>query len=139
MALSCFGDRASRPTRESLAGALGSSSALWAELIEHIAARHPPLSEEWAFAGAQYGWSLRLVQKKRRVVYLIPQSGSFLAGVVLGEKAVRAANESSLPEPVLSQINSAKQYAEGRGIRLRVERREDLEHVERLVEIKLES
>jgi hypothetical protein len=117
--------------------ALGPSGDLWFALIEHLSAQAHPICEEWAFAGAQYGWSLRLVHKKRRIVYLIPQTAGFLVGVVLGDKAVAAANASSLPKPVLEEINGAKRYAEGRGIRLRVKSPRDLAAVKTLVTLKL--
>jgi hypothetical protein len=137
MALSCFDDRASQPTKEAIAKVLGSTSALWFELVQMMAAHYPPIEEEWAFSGAQYGWSLRLIHKKRRVLYLIPQAGAFLVGVVLGEKAVAAANRSPLAQAVLDEINSARKYAEGRGIRWRVQSQEDLHSVELLAAIKM--
>jgi len=139
MALSCFVDRASQPTKESLSKALASSSALWFSLIQHITAQYHPISEEWAISGAQSGWSLRLVHKKRRILYLIPQEGTFLVGVVLGEKAVIAANNSLLSKVVLGEINGARKYAEGRGIRLKVQSQEDLQSVELLAAIKMEN
>jgi hypothetical protein len=139
MALSCFTDGASRPTKQSVATALASSGPLWLGLIRHITTRYPPISEEWAFSSAQAGWSLRLVHKKRRILYLIPQEGAFLVGVVLGEKAVTAANSSPLPKAVLSEINGARKYAEGRGIRLRVQSPADVQSVEVLAAIKVEN
>jgi carbohydrate-selective porin OprB len=60
-------------------------------------------------------------------------------GVVLGEKAVIAANNSSLSKVVLGEINGARKYAEGRGIRLKVQSQEDLQSVELLAAIKMEN
>jgi hypothetical protein len=56
---------------------------------------------------------------------------------VLGDKAVAAANASSLPKSVLEEINGAKRFAEGRGIRLKVTSRRDLVSVQTLAAIKL--
>jgi len=137
MALSCFDDRAARPSEPEVRMALGPSGELWFALIGHMSALAPPIAEEWAFSGAQYGWSLRLVHKKRRILYLIPQTNGFLVGVVLGDKAVVAANASSLPKSVLEEINGAKRFAEGRGIRLKVTSRRDLVAVQTLAAIKL--
>jgi hypothetical protein len=138
MALSCFDDRAARPSEAEVRAALGPSGDLWFALIGHLSAQAPPILEEWAFSGAQYGWSLRLVHKKRRILYLIPQTAGFLVGVVLGDKAVAAANASSLPKSVLEEINGAKRYAEGRGVRLRVISPRDLVAIKTLADIKLE-
>ena len=49
-----------------------------------------------------------------------PREGYFMASFALGEKAVKAAHESDLPISVLKVIESAKKYAEGRGVRLEV-------------------
>ena len=137
MAPSCFDDRSHKPDKRQIKTALGSSSDLWFGLIEDVSAQFAPIVEEWAFSGANYGWSLRLIHKKRRILYLIPQKGHFLAAVVFGDKAVVAANESSLPAEVLRELNDAPKYAEGRGIRLQVKSREDLKTVETLVSIKV--
>jgi hypothetical protein len=67
MALSAFDDKAKEPTKKDLKATLGRSSAHWENLIAHIASEYAPLDREWSFAGAAWGWSLRLRQKKRTV------------------------------------------------------------------------
>jgi hypothetical protein len=71
------------------------------------------------------------------VLYMTPQVGQFLVRVVLGENAVAAAREASLPEAVLAIIDGAPRYAEGRGIRVPVTSEDDLAPVRQLVAIKL--
>jgi hypothetical protein len=137
MGLSCFEDRSHPPEQKEIKKALGRSSELWLKLIQEISAKFPPISEEWASSSAKSGWSLRLIHKKRRILYLIPQNNSFLAAVVLGEKAVAAANDSSLPQEVLKDLNDAPKYAEGRGIRLTVKSKANLATVKLLVSIKV--
>jgi hypothetical protein len=60
-----------------------------------------------------------------------------MASFALGEKAVKAAHESDLPASVLEIIDSAKKYAEGRGVRLEVRNAEDICNVEKLAVIKM--
>jgi hypothetical protein len=136
MALSCFDDRESPPTGAGLDDALGETSLLWSGLIAHMTEAYPPIAEEWAFAGASFGWSLRLVRKKRRLLYLIPQKSFFLVGIVLGDKAVAAAFEADLPARIKEELSAAKRYAEGRGIRVRIASPEDLNAIMSLAEIK---
>ena len=88
MALSVFEDRSTEPSQVALREVLGRSYAYWEALTIHLAERYPPLDQAWGFAGAKWGWSLRLRQKKRTVLYLTPRRKSFLAGFALGEKAV---------------------------------------------------
>ena len=137
MALSAFDDKANEPGQRDLEKTLGRSAAHWVALVAHIAAEFAPLDESWNFAGAKWGWSLRLKQKKRTVLYMTPCRKHFLVGFALGERAVQAAREGGLPGPVLEQIEQAPKYAEGRGVRLEVRTKKDLEAVKRIAAIKM--
>ena len=75
--------------------------------------------------------------KKRPVVYLTPCKRHFLAGLVLGEKAFKAACESKLPAAVLEIVKSATKYPEGRGVRLEVKNKKDVAVVVKLAGIKM--
>jgi hypothetical protein len=111
----------------------------WNELKRLIASRFSPLSEEWGFTSKKTGWGLRLKREKRTVLYMTPCEGYFMASFALGEKAVKAAHESDLPVSVLQVIDSAKKYAEGRGVRLEVRSAKDVRNVEKLAVIKMAS
>jgi hypothetical protein len=64
---------------------------------------------------------------------------SFQVSLVLGDKGVKAARQSKLPERVLKTIAGAKRYAEGTGIRLAVTAPEDLAAIEQLAQIKIDN
>ncbi len=90
---------------------LGDAAAWWDEVVLHVSGTYPPITELWNHAGAKFGWSLRLKQKDRVVLYLTPQQGGFQAGVVLGEKAAQAAHDEGAPVAVLAAIDGAPKYA----------------------------
>ena len=137
MALSAFDDKAKKPRVSDLKAVLGRTGPHWDALRTHLGAEFAPLDETWNFSGASWGWSLRLKQKKRTVLYMTPCRRHFLAGFVLGDKAVRAAHNSTLPDSVLAIIDGAKKYAEGRGVRLEIRNKKDLEHAKELAAIKM--
>lgn len=137
MALSVFDDRAKPPEEKEVEAALGRTYNLWSELKAHISTQFAPLVIEWGYASKSTGWGLRLKQEKRTVLYMTPCKGYFLASFALGEKAVKAAAASGLPDSVLSVIESAPKYAEGRGVRLEVKTKRDLKAIEKLAEIKM--
>ena len=137
MALSAFDDKSNEPGAHDLRQVLGRSSARWDELIDHLATAQAPMETSWTYAGANWGWSLRLKRKKRTILYMTPRERHFLVGFALGEKAVAAAHEAGLPEAVLAVIDGARRYAEGRAVRLEVRTRKDLAPVERLAAIKM--
>ena len=107
MALSAFDDKGHRPEAAELAAVLAGSAPLWFRLVTHLGESYPPITEEWGFTGAKYGWSLRLKRKDRVVLYLTPQAGRCLAGVVLGEKAVASALERGLSARAAAHVEAA--------------------------------
>jgi hypothetical protein len=137
LALSAFDDKSQEPQAAELRKTLGRSGARWDELVAHIEAEYPPLTIGWGFAGAKWGWSLRLKQKKRTVLYMTPCDRHFLVGFALGEKAVKAAHAVPLDESVLALIDKAPKYAEGRGVRVEVRTKKDMESVKRLAAVKM--
>ena len=139
MALSAFDNKSKKPRASDLEVTLGRTSVHWDDLVCHMAADYAPLTKTWGFAGEKWGWSLRLRQKKRTVLYMTPCRGHFLVGFVLGEKAVKAARGSKLPEAVLTVIDAAKKYAEGRGVRIEVKNKKDVAITRKLAAIKMEN
>lgn len=116
---------------------LGRTARLWRGLIDEVEARHGPIELVWHFGGDKYGWSLRIRREARIVLYLIPQERRFLVGIVLGDKAVRGAHEAGVDDAVLAMIDAAPRYAEGRGIRVPVTTKAQLDAVLKLTSIKL--
>jgi hypothetical protein len=129
MALSAFDDKSAPPKKAALKEMLGRSSTHWDALRTRLGKEFAPLSEEWSFGGKKWGWTLRLKHKKRAIVYMTPCRRHFLAGFALGEKAVRAAKDLEVPAPMLAAIDAAPKYAEGRGVRLEIRNKKDLEGV----------
>lgn len=138
MALSAFDDPARPPTEADLAAILGPSMPLWAQLVADVARHAGGIAENWRHGGMKYGWSMRLVQKDRNILYLTPQAGTFLVGVALGEKAIAVAEASGIASaPTLEIVAAAPGYAEGRGVRYPVASDIDLAVARELARIKL--
>jgi hypothetical protein len=134
--LGALDDERGPPTESALAAVLGRARGSWARLRAALQTAHGPLNEEWHFAGKAFGWSLRLKQRKRVLVYMLPCRSHFLASFALGEKACRAARTVGLPASILTLIEAAPKYAEGRGVRIPVRTRKDVDHVLLVVSLK---
>ena len=139
MALSAFADKSKKPNEADLMKTLGRSGGHWKAIVDTVSADFAPLDLSWGYAGAAWGWSLRLKQKKRTVMYLTPCERHFIAGLVLGDKAVRAARRADLPKTVLQIIAQSKRYAEGTGVRIEIRNKKDREAVLALASIKMEN
>jgi len=134
-----FIGRTSKPTDADLSAALGPSKALWDQLVDDLAKEHGVDVQEWTSYSVKAGWSLRLKHKKRNIVYLGAHQDGFHVAFIFGEKAVRAARQSKLPQRVLKIIAEAPRYPEGTGIRVDVRSPKDLAVVKKLAAIKLEN
>ena len=119
--------------------ALGPAASAWADLVTHVNRAYAPVIEQWNFAGARYGWSLRLKKPDRVILYLIPRANGFLVGIVLGAKAISAAQSADLPASVLEAIAQAPRYAEGTGLRLPVSDESQLPPIQALAALKMAS
>ena len=118
---------------------LGRSRIHWTRLHAALDAEFGPLGEKWSFSKKTGHWSLQLKQQKkqRTIVYLIPCQKYFMAAFALGEKACRAAHAGGLPATLVAAIDKAPKYPEGRGVRLEVRNKQDLENVRQLALIKM--
>jgi len=136
MSLSAFGDKAAVPSDDIVASALGDRKALWDRITGHVGLSYKGASAEWKFYSKEAGWTLVLKNGKRTLLYLIPLEGSFKANFVLGERGVAAAQGACLPPHVLSAMNEARPYMEGRSFMFDVGGEPDVGAVVKLIAVK---
>ena len=134
---SIFMDKALRPTDSDLKKALGDKYTLWMEIHDQVFLKYPEGKEEWNFPGKKYGWSFRIKDKKRAIIYLLPRDKEFMAAFVFGGKAFEAIKQSQVSSKIVSDLESARVYAEGRGVRVPVPDQSVLKDIFLLIDIKL--
>ncbi len=105
MDTSIFTDKAVIPDEKSLHSALGENSAFWKEIRDAVLELYPPALEEWNFPGQKYGWSYRIKDKKRAIVYLLPRQGYFLVAFVFGEKDTEKILGSRIDERIREELS----------------------------------
>lgn len=137
MATSILDDKSIVPDDAQVKDVLGKTFPYWTAINKYFEDKRIDIQEEWKFYSQKSGWSARLIHKKRTILYLVPCEGYFMAAFVLGDKAVTAAEQSTLPESILDMIRNARKYAEGRGVRFDVRGQKDVENVKKLIEIKM--
>jgi hypothetical protein len=134
--VNAFIGKTARPTEAELAAALGSTVALWKQLVGWMAEQGAG-EREWNSYSPKAGWALKLKQKKRTIAYMGPCAGCFRVAFILGDKAITAARKSDLPKSALKIIDEAPRYAEGTGVRLIVKAEKDLGAIKKLALIKM--
>jgi hypothetical protein len=134
---SIFMDKSAKPTESALKEALGDQYELWKAVRDRVIQVYPGGIEEWNFPGKKYGWSFRIKDKKRAIIYLLPRLRGFIVAFVFGKRAYEAILESDVSGPIKSELQQAKVYAEGRGIRIPVPDSSPLQDIFQLIDIKL--
>ena len=139
MDISIFTNKEEKPNDDNLYAALGLTNHLWVIIIDFTLHKYPAAIKEWNYSGDKYGWSFRLKDKKRAIIYLLPRDGFFKAAFVFGQKATDQILDSQVSDDIKLEIQNAKVYAEGRGIRIEVKNESLLTDIKKLIEIKLSN
>ena len=134
---SIFTDKKSIPCEEELIDSLDNTFKLWQLIIKFVHSKYPDAKDEWNYPGEKYGWNFRIKDKKRAIIYLLPREKYFKAAFVFGQKATDTIMKSQVSGEIKTELETAKVYAEGRGIRIDINNESVAEDIKTLIEIKL--
>jgi len=137
MDISVFTDKAKVPVNDDLITPLGETYNLWMTLRDYVYEKYPDGKEDWNYPGKNYGWSFRIKDKKRAIMYFLPREEYFKVAFVFGGKATEYIMDSDISEDIKTDLQNAKVYAEGRGVSINVEDDSNIADIKELVEIKL--
>lgn len=135
--ISIFPDKLVKPEQKDLMTALGTSYELWTQIEKFVMEQYPAGLAEWNYPGKKYGWSYRIKDKKRAIIYFLPREKYFKVGFVFGQKATDEIMDSTISSDIKTELEQATKYAEGRGIRIDVNNSSKLHDIKQLIEIKL--
>ncbi|MDQ1771917.1 DUF3788 family protein [Labilibaculum sp. A4] len=137
MDISIFTDKTAEPTQKDLQEQLASIYPLWEQIAESVRKKYPKPKEEWNYPGKNYGWSFRLKDKKRAIIYLLPRQGYFKVAFVFGQKATDQIMACDIDASIKEDLAGAKKYAEGRGLSIEVHNAKPINDIEKLIDIKI--
>ena len=139
METNAFMDKSIPPDDGRLGRVLGESATFWEAIKKSIVQKYGDVNEEWKFYNAKSGWTLKVLLKKRNLFFFVPLQGCFRVAFIFGDKAVAAVERSNLPEDMKNELKNARKYVEGRSIRIEVKSQKDVEHVKKLIDIKVSN
>ena len=134
---SIFMDLTKMPVSSDLEIPLGNTYSFWKEICDFVFEKYPAAIEEWHVSVKKYGWGYRIKDKKRAIIYLLPRQGYFKTGFVFGPKAADEIRNSRVSADIRDELENARMYAEGKGIRIDIRTEADINDIKKLVEIKL--
>ena len=136
---SVFTEKDFIPTETELALVLGDSFSYWLQLVEFTKSNYSDSILEWNYSSAKFGWSFRVKDSKRVIIYLLPRNGFFKVAFVFGRKAIDSVNNSSISSFIIEELNYAKPQAEGKGIRIDIRNSCLINDIKQLILIKLSN
>lgn len=132
-----FPDPSHPPTDAALATILGRVKRHWDGFLSHIRQVSADATAEWKHYSGKSGWTFVVRGKRRNLAYLKPSAGRFTVSFAFGDKAVQAAEQSDLPDPLVQSIRQSPKYPEGRAVRVEVTSASNVALVKKLLAIKL--
>ena len=134
---SIFLDKTVKPTDKDLADKLDGTYELWQRLHDLVLRKYPNGIADWNFPGKKYGWSFRIKDNRRALIYFLPRDQFFKVAFVFGDKAIHDIMKTGISAKIKEELNEAKKYAEGRGIRINIKDDSIFPDIEQLIDIKL--
>ncbi|MFV0395612.1 MAG: DUF3788 family protein [Coprobacillaceae bacterium] len=136
MATSIFEDKQQIPTIEEVEMSLKEVLSVWEHLLDYIEQHYGKLQNEWKFYSKKAGWTYRVSNDKRNIVFLTPNDSYFLVTINMSEKVGKQVLSASVSEDVKTMIKEARVYMEGIGILLKIGNKNDLEDIKTILEIR---
>ena len=139
MDTSIFMDLSKTPKNADLEMPLGKTYPIWMEISDFFLEKYTAAIEEWHVAVKKYGWSFRIKDKKRAIIYLSPRKGFFKVVMVFGQKASNQIFNAEINELIKCELMKSKVYVEGRVLSIDVLDLLYLNDIKKRVEIKLDN
>ena len=139
MSASIFDKKSVEPDDRMLRQQLGKTKEYLDKISSFIKDQYGDLNLDWKFYGQKSGWILKMFNKKRNVLFVVPCSGYFRIAFTFGDKAVEEVIGSGLPDSIKQELLAAKKYSEGRTIQLEIKTSEQCENILSLIRIKMKS
>ena len=117
---SIFMDKTVKPTDKDLVEKLAATYDLWKRLHDLVLSKYPNGIADWNFPGKKYGWSYRIKDNRRALIYFLPRDQFFIVAFVFGDKAINNIMKTGISDIIKEELNQAKKYAEGRGISIEI-------------------
>ena len=137
METSYFTDLTKTPDPENLKIAIGDLFRTWMEIRDYTFEKYPAAVEEWFVSGKKFGWSYRIKDKKRAIIYFSPKAEMYKVSMVFGQKATDQILASDISARLKTDLMNSKVYMEGRVLRIDVIDNLPVADIKKLVEIKI--
>lgn len=137
METSIFMDLTKTPKTSDLEIPLDKTFPDWMEIRDFVFEKYSNATEEWHISVKKFGWSFRIKDKKRAIIYLSPRPGFFWVTMIFGQKATDQILASDISPNIKEELIYSRVYMDGRVIRLDINDNSLINDIKKLVEIKI--
>jgi hypothetical protein len=123
-----FIEKAVKPTEKTLQTALEAAYNYYKKVID-LASSY---SQEWAFSKSS-GWMLKVTDKKKSLLYLIPLNNAFRISLTIREKEREAFLKDKELRLLHEKISLSKKYPEGFAMQIDISNGNEYQPVELLI------
>jgi len=120
-----FPDQSIKPTGQAIQAALGNTYSYYEKIIGLASA----YSQEWTFTKSS-GWMLKIYDRKKALLYLIPLNGGFKISLAIHENEREALLRDDELGIMHDQISASKKYSEGFALQWNVANENEFQPVE---------
>ena len=132
-------DKEQFPTEEVIFSHIGEAKTHWKKLFAYINSKYPEFSSEWRYYKDGQAWLLKTQKKSKTIFWLSVVENAFLITFYFGDKAEPAILNSEISESLKESFKTGKRYGKIRGITIQIESEDDIDNVQKLVEIRLST
>ena len=129
-------DPEQHPTEEIIFSNIGDNKKHWQALFKELHEKYPGFEEQWRYYKDGYAWLLKIVKKKKTVMWVAVFDGFFNTTFYFGEKAEPVIMSSDLPENLKEQYRTNR-YGKIRGVTVTPHSAKDIKDVFSLVTLRL--
>lgn len=135
MAIGCFLDKERPPTDAEVKSALGVKFPLWQRIVQFLYDNYE-MAADFSYGGKEYGWNLWYRKSGKSLVSLYPQTGGFVAQVVLGKDQTEQALTMKFCRNVDKLVRETPQLHDGKWLFIPIKSLAEAKDVERLLLLK---
>ena len=136
MATSIFDNKEIVPNKDDLKEVLKENLNIWNQLMDYLEEEYGPLKSEWIFYSKKAGWTYRVSNEKRNLIFLSPNDEYFLATINMSVYVSKVLLDIDLPEEIKNTIKETKSYREGKSVLIDIKNKEDLENIKTMLDIR---
>lgn len=130
-------DKDQFPTDEIIFSHLGRSKAAWKAVFKHIDSSHPDITGQWKFYNDYKSWLMKASRKSKTIFWLSLIQKTFRITFYFSEKAEAQLAKEKISPGLKKEFARINKYGKFRNITLMMDKKENVELVKELIELKL--